>query len=99
MEMGAHHHVDLLRADAGLGEAGEIPRLHAVPFWARWPFLVIADTGVDQHRAAADAQEPAVDAELQAVLRGIEMVGTIEERCAATASGRQSGKKAGASQP
>ena len=75
MQMGAHHHVDLVGLDAGRLQPRQVGRLHQMPFGPVRPGLVVADAGVDQDALAADRQQPAMDAELQEARRLVVVVG------------------------
>jgi hypothetical protein len=75
MQVGTHHHVDLVGLDAGCLQPRQVGRLHQVPFGPVRPGFVVADTGVDQDALAADGQKPAVDAELQGSRRLVVVVG------------------------
>src|SRR5206468_3148923 len=65
MKMGADHRVDRLARIAGGGEIREKARLEPVP--ARYPpvFLVVAETGVDDHAAARRLDDERMDAHFE----------------------------------
>ena len=97
MQMRAHHHVDLLRPHAGRGEALEIGRVELVPDRPLRARLVVADAGVDQDSSPADLDQPECTLSLIQPLAGSKWFGTIQRRCSATISSRQSAKKVFAS--
>jgi hypothetical protein len=73
MQVGAHHHVDLVGLDARCLQPLEVLRLHQMPLGPMRARLVVADAGVDQDALAAHRQKPAMDAELQRI-RGLLVV-------------------------
>jgi hypothetical protein len=75
VQMGAHHHVDLVGFDAGRLQPRQVGSLHQVPLGPMRPGLVVANAGVDQDTFAADGQKPAMDAELQGARRLVVVIG------------------------
>ncbi len=75
MQVGAHHHVDLVGLDAGCLQPLEILGLHQMPFGPMRARLVVADAGIDQDALAPHGQKPAMDAELQRIRGFLVVVG------------------------
>ena len=74
VEMGAEHDIDILGRAAGRSKMGDVMATGAlVPVWPRRSRLMFADTGIDQDRLAAKADQMALDRKVHQRIRGVDM--------------------------